>query len=362
MRTREKVQRGMWSYVADEDRIPKDHPLRAMRALIDPVLRDLSPSFSRLYARNGRASIPPEYLLRALLLQLLYSVRSERMLIEQLHYNMLFRWFVGLNTDDPVWHATTFTKNRERLMRGDIARAFFDRVFAFAQTRELVSDEHFTVDGTLIEAWAGHKSFRPKDDSGGGGTGSGSNPTVNFRHERRSNETHASRTDPDARLVKKARGQASHLGYHGHVLMENKSGLVAQATLTIATGRAEREAALVMVDRLGDRGRITLGADKGYDVADFITQCRERDVTPHVACTSDPRRHSAIDGRTTRHPGYVLSQRKRKQVEEIFGWLKTVGALRKTRHRGRDRVDWIFTFAAAAFNLTRIRNLIGATG
>ncbi|BDE04938.1 DDE transposase [Vulcanimicrobium alpinum] len=310
MRTREKVQRGMWSYVADEDRIPKDHPLRAMRALIDPVLRDLSPRFSQLYASNGRASIPPEYLLRALLLQLLYSVRSERMLIEQLHYNMLFRWFVGLNTDDPVWHATTFTKNRERLMQGDIARAFFDRVFAIAQARELVSDEHFTVDGTLIEAWAGQKSFRPKDDSGDGRPGPGSNPTVDFRDERRSNETHASRTDPDARLVKKARGQASHLGYHDHVLMENRNGLVAQATLTIASGRAEREAALALVDRLRNRGRITLGADKGYDVADFIAQCREREVTPHVACTSDPRRSSAIDGRTTRHPGVCLESTK----------------------------------------------------
>jgi len=360
VRTREKTQRGMWSYVADEDRIPKDHPLRSMRALIDPVLRDLSPRFSRLYAKNGRASIPPEYLLRALLLQLLYSVRSERMLVEQLHYNMLFRWFVGLNTDDPVWHATTFTKNRERLMKGDIAQAFFDRVFALAQARELVSDEHFTVDGTLIEAWAGQKSFRPKDGSGGD-SNAGSNPTVSFRHERRSNETHASRTDPDARLVKKASGQASHLGYHGHVLMENRSGLVAQATLTIASGRAEREAALELVDRLHHRGRITLGADKGYDVAEFAADCRDRGVTPHIACTSDPRRRSSIDGRTTRHPGYLISQRKRKRVEEIFGWIKTVGALRKTRHRGRDRVDWIFTFAAAAFNLTRMRNLIGST-
>jgi transposase len=351
----------MWSYVADEDRIPKDHPLRAMRALIDPILRELSPRFGRLYAKNGRASIPPEYLLRALVLQLLYSIRSERMLVEQLHYNMLFRWFVGLNTDDPVWHATTFTKNRDRLLQGDIAQAFFDRVFALAQARELVSDEHFTVDGTLIEAWAGQKSFRPKDEPHDGDSSGGSNPTVDFRAERRSNETHASRTDPDARLVKKAQGQASHLGYHGHVLMENRSGLVAQATLTIASGYAEREAAFTLIDRLQNRGRITLGADKGYDTADFIAGCRGRDVTPHVACTSDVRRRSAIDGRTTRHPGYAVSQRKRKRVEEIFGWLKTVGVLRKTRHRGRARVDWIFTFAAAAFNLVRIRNLTGAT-
>lgn len=358
VRTREKKQNGMWSYVADEDRIPKDHPLRAMRALIDPILADLSPRFSQLYAANGRASIPPEYLLRALLLQLLYSVRSERMLVEQLHYNMLFRWFVGLNTDDPVWHATTFTKNRERLLSGDIAQAFFDRVFAVAQTRDLVSDEHFTVDGTLIEAWAGQKSFRPKDEPPDDGPG-GSNPTVNFRGEQRANDTHASRTDPDARLVKKARGQASQLGYHGHVLMENRNGLVAQATLTIASGFAERAAAINMVDRLPYRARITLGADKGYDTADFISACRERGVTPHVACTTDFRRHSAIDARTTRHRGYELSQRKRKRVEEIFGWLKTVGVLRKTRHRGRARVDWIFTFAAATFNLVRIRNLSG---
>lgn len=358
MRTREQTQRGMWSYVADEDRIPKDHPLRAMRALIDPILRDLSPRFSRLYAKNGRASIPPEYLLRALLLQVLYSIRSERMLVDQLNYNMLFRWFVGLNTDDPVWHATTFTKNRDRLLKGDIAKLFFDQVFEIARERDLVSSEHFTVDGTLIEAWAGQKSFRPKDEPPDSGPG-GSNPTVNFRGEQRTNVTHASRTDPDARMVRKARGQASHLGYHGHVLMENRNGLVAQATLTIASGFAEREAAIQMVDRISSRGRITLGADKGYDVADFIAACRDRGVTPHVACTSDARRRSAIDGRTTRHSGYTVSQRKRKRVEEIFGWLKTVGVLRKTRHRGRTRVDWIFTFAAAAFNLVRIRNLTG---
>jgi transposase len=358
VRTREKKQRGMWSYVADEDRIPKDHPLRAMRKLVDPILESLSPHFSQIYATDGRASIPPEYLLRALLLQLLYSIRSERMLVEQLHYNMLFRWFVGLNTDDPVWHATTFTKNRDRLMRGDIAQAFFDRVFSVAQTRELVSDEHFTVDGTLIEAWAGQKSFRPKNDPPGGSSGGSRNPTVDFRNQARSNETHASLTDPDARLVKKATGQASHLGYHGHVLMENRSGLVAQATLTIASGFAEREAALALVDRLARRGRITLGADKGYDAASFAEACRDRGVTPHVACTTDTRRRSAIDARTTRHPGYEISQRKRKRVEEIFGWLKTIAVLRKTRHRGRERVNWIFTFAAAAFNLVRIRNLM----
>jgi hypothetical protein len=231
-------------------------------------------------------------------------------------------------------------------------------VFEIARERDLVSSEHFTVDGTLIEAWAGQKSFRPKDEPPDSGPG-GSNPTVNFRGEQRTNDTHASRTDPDARMVRKARGQASHLGYHGHVLMENRNGLVAQATLTIASGFAEREAAIQMVDRISSRGRITLGADKGYDVADFIAACRDRDVTPHVACTSDARRRSAIDGRTTRHSGYTVSQRKRKRVEEIFGWLKTVGVLRKTRHRGRTRVDWIFTFAAAAFNLVRIRNLTG---
>jgi transposase len=349
----------MWSYVADEDRIPKDHPLRAMRALIDPILADLSPRFSQLYAGNGRASIPPEYLLRALLLQLLYSVRSERMLVEQLQYNMLFRWFVGLNTDDPVWHATTFTKNRERLLSGDIAQAFFDHVFAVAQTRDLVSDEHFTVDGTLIEAWAGQKSFRPKDEPPK--DGGPRNPSIDFRNQQRSNETHASTTDPDARLVKKSRAVASQLGYHGHVLMENRNGLVAQAMLSIASGFAEREAALELIDRLHARGRITLGADKGYDVASFIAACRARSVTPHVACTSDIRRRSAIDARTFRHDGYAVSQRKRKRVEEIFGWMKTVGALRKTRHRGRDRVNWVFTFAAAAFNLIRIRNLTTAT-
>jgi IS5 family transposase len=297
-------------------------------------------------------------LLRALLLQVLYSIRSERLLVEQLNYNILFRWFVGINMDEPVWHATSFTKNRDRLLEGDIARLFFDGVVKLAKSKNLMSDEHFTVDGTLIEAWASQKSFVPKD---GPPRGDGSNPTVNFHKTKRSNETHESTTDSDARLFRKSSTHESKLAYMGHALMENRNGLVATARLTIATGFAEREAAIEMADEIAGVKQITLGADKGYDTRDFVAQLRERNVTPHVAMNTTNRR-SAIDQRTARHDGYAISQRKRKRVEEIFGWLKTVGFMRKTRHRGRDRVGWMFTFGLAAFNLVRIRNLIsGAT-
>lgn len=353
MRSKDKQQRGMWSYVSDEERIPQDHPLRVISAMTDIVLKELSPRFTPLYSRYGRPSIPPERLLRALLLQVLYSIRSERLLVEQLNYNILFRWFVGINMDEPVWHATSFTKNRDRLLEGDIARAFFDGVLKLAKAKNLISDEHFTVDGTLIEAWASQKSFVPKD--GPPSTG-GSNPTVNFHKTKRSNETHESTTDPDARLFRKSSTHEARLVYMGHALMENRNGLVADLRLTIATGKAEREAAVEMVDAIAGRHRVTVGADKGYDTREFVAQLRERNVTPHVAM-NDTNRRSAIDQRTARHEGYEISQRKRKRVEEIFGWLKTVGFMRKTRHRGRERVGWMFTFGLAAFNLVRLRAL-----
>jgi transposase len=354
MRGDDRQQSAMFSYVAPEARVPKDHPLRAIRTMTDEVLRELSPRFEKIYAPVGRPSIPPEKLLRALLLQALYTVRSERLLMEELSYNLLFRWFVGLNMDDPVWDATVFSKNRERLLDGDIAQAFFDRVRQLAAASHLLSDEHFTVDGTLIEAWAGHKSFKKKGtppSSGGSG-----NPTVDFHGEKRTNATHASTTDPDARLYRKTRGSETKLGYLGHVLMENRNGLVMEAEVTIASGYAERDAAVAMIDAVPGSNRITLGGDKAYDTRDFVADMRRLQVTPHVAQNTS-KRSSAIDNRTTRHAGYAESQKKRKRVEEIFGWLKTVGLMRKARHRGVRRVRWVFTFAAAVYNLVRIRNL-----
>jgi len=346
----------MWSYVPMEQRIPAEHPLRVMRPMVDGVLRELSPRFGELYSRVGRPSIAPEKLLRALLLQVLYTIRSERLLMEQLDYNLLFRWFVGLEMDDPVWNATVFTKNRERLLAGEIARGFFDRVVAQARERGLLSDEHFTVDGTLVEAWASLKSFKrkdappaPPDDPG--------NPTVDFHGERRSNTTHASTTDPDARLARKGKGQEAKLFYTGHVLMENRNGLAVGGCVLPASGYAERAAALELLGALDRDRRLTLGADKGYDTRDFVAAVRLLGVTPHVAQNTGHRRRSAIDDRTTRHAGYAVSQQRRKRVEEIFGWLKTIGLMRKTRHRGTRRVDWMFTFALAAYNLVRIRTL-----
>ena len=343
---------GMFSNVSPEEPIPADHALRPIREMTDEVLRHLSPRFARLYAKTGRPSIAPEKLLRALLLQVLYSVRSERLLMEQLHYNLLFRWFVGLSMDDHVWDVTVFTKNRDRLLRGDVAVAFFQRVLEVARAEQLLSDEHFSVDGTLIQAWAGQKSFvrkgttpSPPDDPG--------NPTVNFHGEKRSNATHASITDADALLFKKAKGHEAKLCYLGHVLIENRHGLVVNTRLTRATGRAEWEAAWAMAKAIRGRRRATLGADKHYDDRDFVECLRMLNVTPHVA----QKELTALDARTTRHAGYGVSQRFRKRVEEVFGWLKTVGLLRQTRHRGRDRVGWMFTFTVAVYNLVRLRNL-----
>ena len=356
MRGDDPQQAAMFSYLSPEERVPKEHPLRTIRVLVDGVLKELSRQFDTLYSHTGRPSIAPEKLLRALLLQVLYTIRSERLLMEQLDDNLLFRWFVGLNMDDAVWDPTVFSKNRERLLAGEVAQAFFEQVLAQARDHELLSDDHFTVDGTLIEAWAGQKSFKrkeaeppsPPDDLG--------NPSIDFRGERRTNATHASTTDPEARLYKKAKGQEAQLCYLGHVLMENRHGLVVDTRVTQATGTAEREAALAMAEAIPGQRRVTLGADKNYDTHDLVRELRELRVTPHVAQHTTGR-SSAIDGRTTRHSGYAISQQKRKCVEEVFGWLKTVGLLRKARHRGLTRVGWMFTFAAAVYNLVRMRTL-----
>jgi transposase len=358
MRGEDRQQGAMFSYLSPEQRVPRDHPLRAIRELVDAVIGELSGEFARLYAANGRPSIAPEKLLRALLLQVLYTIRSERLLMEQLDYNILFRWFVGLNMDDEVWVPTVFSKNRDRLLAGDIASAFFEGVVGKLRENGLLSDEHFTVDGTLLEAWAGAKSFRRKDGNSEPPESDGSNPTVNFHGEKRSNATHASTTDPDARLAKKGAGKEAKLSYAGHVLMENRNGLIVTTRVTRATGTAEADAALEMAEQIGSRRRVTMGGDKGYDQKKLIEELRQENITPHIARNEKRNGGSAIDERTTRHAGYEISQRKRKRVEEIFGWMKTVGLMRKLRHRGLDRVEWMFTFAAAVYNLVRARNLL----
>ena len=348
----------MFSYLSPEARVRPDHPLRPIRRMTDAALDRLSRRFDRLYSDIGRPSIPPEKLLRALLLQVLYTIRSERLLMEELDYSVLFRWFVGLGMDDPVWDATSFTKNRDRLLSGDVAEAFFQEVMAEARAAGLLSDEHFTVDGTLLAAWASQKSFRRRDTPPDVPDDPG-NPSVNFRGEERKNDTHHSTTDPDARLYKKSSGSEARLVYLGHLLTENRHGLVVDACVTTATGTAERQAALTMLADLPAGGRKTLGGDKNYDTRDFVRDTRELGVTPHVAQYPETtRRGSAIDGRTTRHAGYEISQRKRKLVEQAFGWMKTVGLLRKLHHRGNPLVNWVFTFHAAAYNLVRLRTLL----
>ena len=326
--------------------------------MTDRALKDLSRKFNAIYATTGRPSIPPEKLLRALLLQVLYTVRSERLLMEQLEYNLLFRWFVGLNMDEPVWVPTVFSKNRDRLLDGDIAEKFFHGVLKQAREADLLSDEHFSVDGTLMEAWASQKSFQRKDAGGAPTPDDPGNPTVNFHGEKRSNATHESKTDPDARLARKSGGHEAKLAYTGNVLIENRTGLVVDTELLLSNGTAERDAAMLMAERIEGAERVTLAADKGYDTKELVQEMRHMNVTPHVAQNTGRRGGSAIDGRTTRHAGYRISQQKRKRIEEVFGWLKTVGALRKTRHRGLFKVGWVFTFAAAAYNLVRMRNLL----
>jgi len=359
MRGEDDRSEAFFSYIPVERRIPADHPLRAIRTLTDAALAGLSRDFDKLYARDGRPSIPPERLLRALLLQAFYTVRSERQLMEQLDYNLLFRWFVGLSADDAVWDATVFCKNRDRLLDGDIAAKFFAGVLNLPQICKLLSSEHFSVDGTLIEAWASMKSFVAKaggePPSPGGG---GRNAERNFRGEKRTNDTHSSTTDPDARLFRKGLGKEAKLCHMGHVMTENRNNLIIDARLTEATGTAEHATALDMIEDNARPGS-TVGADKLYDTADFVAGCRERRCTPHVAQNNTNRR-SAIDARTTRHPGYAISMIKRKRIEEPFGWIKTIGGLRKTRHRGRDLVEWFFVLTAAGYNLIRIPKLLPA--
>lgn len=365
MRGQEGRSDGLFSYVRLDERVPRDHPLRPIRALADEVLAKMSDRFATLYSHTGRPSIAPEMLLRATMLQAFFSVRSERLLMEQIDYNLLFRWFVGLPMDAPAWHPTVFTHNRDRLLEADVAREFLSALLALPKVKRLLSDDHFSVDGTLIDAWASMKSFRPKDGSGDP-PDPGRNGERNFRQEKRSNETHASTTDPDARLYRKARGRESRLCFMGHVLMENRNGLAVDAMLTRATGTAEREAALAMLDRCRRRKRrrsITLGADKGYDVTAFVEELRQRGVIPHIAVNGSISkngkvRKSGVDDRTMRHPGYAISQRVRKRIEEQFGWIKGSAGLGKVKVRGLAKVDAAFTFAIAAYNLVRIPKLL----
>jgi transposase len=360
MRGIDHQQADMYSYLSPEARVRADHPLRTIRVMADEALKNMSERFDAMYAKTGRPSIPPEKLLRAQLVQMLYSVRSERLLMEEIDYSVLFRWFVGMNLDEPVWDVTVFTKNRNRLLEGDVAREFLSEVVQQAQTKGLTSDEHFTVDGTLIEAWASLKSFqskdqknRPPDDPG--------NPSVDFHGEKRSNETHESTTDADARLARKGNGKEAKLSYNGNLLTENRNGLIVNTEVFQANGTAERDAALVMLEQLLGTQRVTVGGDKGYDTRDFVGECRNLNVTPHVAQNVKRSGGSAIDGRTTRHSGYQVSQRKRKRIEECFGWLKTIALMRKVRHRGLEKVGWVFTFAAAAYNLVRMRKLTASS-
>jgi transposase len=351
MRGSDPKQDGMFSYVSPEQRVPAEHPLRPLRTMVDDILKEMSPRFAKLYADRGRPSIPPERLLRALLLQILYTVRSERLLMEQLNYNLLFRWFVGMGMDEVVWNHAVFSKNRERLLNEEVAEVFFQRVLERA--KPYLSDEHFTVDGTLIEAWASHKSFRPKD---GGEPPRGNRREVDFHREKRSNETHRSTTDPDARLYRKSKGSEAKMSYLGHALMENRHGLLVDTMVTLADGTAERDAAVLMASQIAGVKQVTLGGDKNYDTQELVRDLREMKVTPHVA-QNDTNRRSAINGRTTQHPGYAISQKKRKQIEESFGWMKTIGMLKKVKLRGLEKVSWLFTFVAAVYNLYRLQRL-----
>ena len=360
MRGDDQQQNHIFSYLSPEARVRKDHPLRAIRTMVDEILAQLSRRFDTMYARVGRPSIAPEKLLRAQLLQMLYSIRSERLLMEEMDYNLLFRWFVGLNADDEVWDPTVFTKNRDRLLEADVAKEFLAHVVEQAGAKGLTSDEHFTVDGTLLEAWAGAKSFQPKDKKPSPPSDDPGNPTVNFRGERRSNETHASKTDPESLLARKGEGKESKLSYTGNLLVENRNGLIVDAEVFQANGTAERDAALIMLEKVPGTQPITVGGDKGFDTRDFVKECRNLRVTPHVAQNHARPGGSAIDARTTRHTGYAVSQRKRKRIEECFGWLKTIALMRKVRHRGVCLVNWMFTFACAAYNLVRVRNLTAA--
>jgi transposase len=354
MRKPDHQQPRLFYSFCPESLIPEDHPLRPIKRMVEESLKALDDRFAKMYSSFGRPSIPPERLLKGLLLQVLFTIRSERALMEHIRFNLLYRWFVGLDLQDPVWDASTFSKNRDRLIEADIAVGFLENVVAKANEEGLLSSAHFSVDGTLLEAWASLKSFRPKDDPPSEDPPSqGRNEEVDFHGEKRSNVTHASTTDPEARLAKKGKGKEAKLSFTGHVLMENRNGLAVDGLVTQATGTCEREAALDMIEEIPGNNRATVAADKAYDTKDFVKKCRASNVIPHVA----QKKNSAIDGRTTRHEGYAVSLRKRKRIEEIFGWLKTVGCLRKIRYRGVSRVRWIFTFAIAAYNLVRMRSL-----
>jgi len=358
MRGNDQQQGHVFSYISPEQRVRQDHPLRPIRAMVDKVLKDLSREFAKMYSKVGRPSVPPEQLLRALLLQMLYSVRSERLLMEEIDYNILFRWFVGLNLDDAVWDATVFTKNRDRLLEAEVAKEFLSLVVEQARGQGWASEEHFTVDGSLLEAWASAKSFQPKKEKGSPPPDDPGNPTVDYHGEKRSNETHESKSDPEAQLARKGPGKEAKLSYSGNLLVENRNGLIVGSRVWEATGTAERDAALEMLQSISGSSRSTVGGDKGFDTADFVRECRNLWVTPHVAQNLARRGGSAIDNRTTRQAGYTVSQKKRKRIEECFGWLKTIALMRKVRHRGTLKVDWIFTFACAAYNLVRMRNLM----
>lgn len=360
-----QTQIEMYSYIPLETRIPAKHPLRKIREILDSVLEEMDKEFDALYSHTGRPSVPPEMLLKALFLQILYGIRSERLLLEQIDYNFLYRWFVGMRADDKIWDETVFSKNRDRLLKGGIDDRLFERVIALARKKHLVSNDHFTVDGTLVEAWASLKSFQRKDARRGERKDDGDpgNPSVDFHGEKRSNETHESKTDPESRLYRKSRGQTARLSYMGHVLMENRNGLAVAARATVAGYYSEHDAAIAMVDTLVRRGRKTLGADKHYDNEDFCCELRKRGVTPHVSMNIHARRYSsAIDGRTTRHWGYEKSQTRRKRVEEIFGWLKAFSILRRPHFRGLERIEYLFKIAVSVYNIMRIRNILMASG
>jgi transposase len=353
MRGKRDTQETMLSLITANDLVPEDHPIRQIKPMVDKALAQLSPTFNRMYAEGGRPSIPPERLLKACLLIALYSVRSERQFCERLQYDLLFKWFLDMNIIDPAFDASVFSKNKERLLEHDVAREFLGEVLSEARRRKLLSEDHFTVDGTLLEAWASLKSFRPKDGTGSSPTTGERNPEVDFHGEKRSNDTHQSTTDPEAMLAKKGKGKEAKLSFMGHVLMENRNGLIVDVAMTQATGKAEREAALDMLRKVPGTRRITVGGDKNYDTRDFVTECRSMTITPHVA----RRETSIVDGRTTRHPGYWVSQRIRKRVEEIFGWDKTVAGGRKLRYRGVERNSLWWEITAAAYDLLRMARI-----
>lgn len=354
MRGNEPKTESMFVYLSPDAFVPKEHPLRPIRAMVDAALAELDAEFNALYSHTGRPSIPPEQLLKALLLQALFSVRSNRLLVEQINYNILFRWFVGLALDEKVWDHSSFSTNLERLIDAEVSRLFLAKIVAQARKTHLLSKEHFSVDGTLIEAWASIKSLRPKD---GPHPPVGRNQERDFHGEKFSNETHVSTTDPEARLYKKSKNKESRMSYLGHALMENRNGLIVNGVVTQATGTAEREAAMEMVADIAGNHRITVGGDKGYDAREYVEELRGLQATPHVAQNTERNGGSAIDGRTTRHEGYRVSLRIRKRIEEVFGWIKTVANLRKTRYRGTAKVDWYFILALSAYNLVRMRNL-----